>query len=189
MYDNIDPMSRKRTDILLHPIRLRIVLAISGEDLATAQLKQRLPDIPPATLYRHVAKLADAGLLEVVRERRSRGSVERTYRLVASAANIGPEDAASMTNEEHMTGFVTFVGALVSDFGRYLDHPDSRPGEDTMGYRQAAFWLTEGEQRELLEKMVEVLEPYLAQTRTKNRSRRLLSTIVIPDPSATTEPM
>lgn len=189
-YDNKISMSHNSTDILLHPIRLRVVLAISGNDLTTTELGERLPDVPPATLYRHVAKLADAGLLEVVRERRSRGGVERTYRLVVSAANIGAEEAVSMTSEEHMTGFVTFVSALVGDFGCYLDHPDSNPGEDAMGYRQAALWLTEGERTELLVKLRGALTPYLALERTEERSRSLLSTILIPDLSAaTTKPM
>lgn len=174
-------MDRTKPDVLLHPVRLRIVLAIAGEELTTAQIGEHLADVPPATLYRHVAILAEAGLLEVVKERRSRGGVERTYRLVSTKANIGAEGAASMSRDEHMAGFLAFVGALVGDFGRYVDHPESNPGKDTMGYRQAAMWLTENEQRELLDKLVAVLEPYLAHEWTYQRSRSLLSTILIPD--------
>lgn len=45
-------------------------------------------DVPPASLYRHVARLVDAGVLAVVAERRVRGAVERTHVLRTSAATV-----------------------------------------------------------------------------------------------------
>jgi hypothetical protein len=67
-------------DLLLHPVRLRIVEAFLGDRaLTTLQLREELPDVPAGSLYRHVAKLVDAGVLSVVGERRVRGAVERTY--------------------------------------------------------------------------------------------------------------
>lgn len=177
-------MSKKRSDILLHPIRLRIVLAISGDELTTAELGERLPDVAPATLYRQVALLLDNGLLEVVDERRIRGGVERTYRLVSSAASLGSDDAAAMSAEEHLTGFVTFVGALVDAFGRYLEEPASNPADDDVGYHQAALWLDDHELELLSEELAAVVEPHLANNATPGRKRRLLSTILMPDVSA-----
>ena len=58
----------------------------------------RLPDIPQATLYRHIAVLADAEVLEVADERRVRGAVERSYRLRRENAVLDP---ATMTLEGH----------------------------------------------------------------------------------------
>jgi len=67
-------------DLLLHPVRLRIVQAFLGDRaLTTGELRAELPDVPPASLYRHIARLVDAGVLGVVSERRVRGAVERTY--------------------------------------------------------------------------------------------------------------
>src|SRR5580658_3975046 len=46
-------------DLLLHPVRLRIIKAFLGERaLTTAQLAAELDDVPPGSLYRHVALLA-----------------------------------------------------------------------------------------------------------------------------------
>lgn len=148
--------------------------------MTTAQLGERVPDVPPATLYRHVAILAKAGLLEVVGERRIRGSVERTYRLATGAASLGADDAASMTSDEHMAGFLAFIGAVVGDFARYLDHDDSAPGEDALSYRQASLWLTDLEREELVERLIGVLDPYLRLEPKSGRSRSLLTTILIP---------
>ncbi len=63
-------------DVLLHPVRMRILQALFDTDpMTTGQLRERLPDIPPATMYRHIAVLVDAGVLEVGDERRVRGTV------------------------------------------------------------------------------------------------------------------
>src|SRR3712207_7514085 len=67
-------------DLLLHPVRLRIVQAFLGDrTLTTADLRSELPDVPVATLYRHVGVLAEAGVLEVVGERRGGGGPQGTH--------------------------------------------------------------------------------------------------------------
>src|ERR1700761_5513803 len=108
-------------DLLLHPVRLRIVKAFLGNRTLTArQLAAELPDVPPATLYRHVDRLADAGVLRVVSERRVRGTVERTYGLDLLAAQVQPGPLAAMTADDHARAFVAYVAGMLGDFDRYL---------------------------------------------------------------------
>lgn len=170
-----------KADLLLHPVRLRIVLAVSGDEVTTAQIAERLPDVPTATLYRHVATLAEHGILETVAEHRVRGGVERTYGLATGEATVGPAEAAEMTREEHQRGFVTFVGTLIEAFGRYLESTDADPAVDTVGYRQIALWLSDDEAARLVAELGEVLAPYAVNERSPERHRILLSTIVVPD--------
>ncbi|NND01244.1 MAG: helix-turn-helix domain-containing protein [Acidimicrobiia bacterium] len=174
-------MASETAEVLLHPIRLRIVLAMVGSEMTTSDLQERLPDVAPATLYRQVATLADAGLIEVIGEQQKRGGVERTYRVVEAAAAIGAEDAASMTNEQHMTAFVTFVGAMIQSFGRYLENGASDPSRDGVGYRQAGLWLTPNELEQMVADLGAALAPYLEMKPGSGRSRTLLNTILIPD--------
>ncbi len=78
-------------DLLLHPVRLRVVQVLLGDRvLTTGELHEELPDVPAATLYRHVGLLADAGVLAIVSERKVRGAAERRYRLVPAAASADP---------------------------------------------------------------------------------------------------
>jgi hypothetical protein len=180
--DNITQMGTSTSDLLLHPVRLRIVMALAGDELTTAQLGERLPEIPPATLYRQVATLHEGGVLTVVGERRVRGGVERTYGIVEDSTLVGPDDASAMSRDEHMTGFVTFVGALVDSMGRYLENPATSPGEDAMGYRQLPLWLDADELDELIDQVAAILRRYTANEPSPGRSRLTLSTILIPDP-------
>ena len=179
-------MSPAHADILLHPIRLRIVLVLAAERrMTTAALAERLPDVAHATLYRHVATLAEAGIVEVVDERRVRGGVERTYALVASAAQLGPEEVAEATPEELLRGFAVFAGSLVDAFARYVTDPRARPSEDPVSYRQAALWLDEDGRAELVERVRTAVEPLLLNGPAEGREHVLLSTVLIPDLAGT----
>ncbi len=174
-------MRQTRAEILLHPVRLRIVLAFGKERLTTAQLAHRLPDVAHATLYRQVATLAAAGMLEVVEERQVRGGIERTYALATGGATLGPDDVSGMGKAQILSGFVVFAGTLVDAFERYLEDPAAKPTEDPVGYRQAGVWLDEAERVELVERLHAAVAPFLENEPTRDRQRLLLNTVLIPD--------
>ena len=177
-------MATSSSELLLHPVRLRIVLAFGAERLTTAQLADRLPDIAHATLYRHVAMLADAGVLDVVAQRRVRGGIERTYVLAADAGKLGPEAVSTMSKDEVRHGFGVFVGALMESLGRYLDDPAADLARDPVSFRQAALWVDEHELDALLGRIADALAPILDNEPTEGRERLLLNTVLIPDRSA-----
>ncbi len=171
-------------NLLLHPVRLRILKAFMGDrHLTTSQLVAGLPDVPQASVYRHVARLATAGVLEVITECRVRGAVERTYALRPAAARISPEDAAAMTLEEHSQAFLAFVAGLLADFDRYLaGHP--QPGRDGATYQTAGMWLTDAELDDFGREIVAAATPRLANRPAPGRRRRLLHTILLPTDGA-----
>jgi Helix-turn-helix domain len=167
-------------DLLLHPVRLRIVQAFLGERaLTTTELSAELADIPPASLYRHVARLVGAGVLQVVAERRVRGALERTYMLRLAAASIGPDEIAAMSAEDHRQAFMAFVAGLLGDADRYLGRPDFDPLRDEVSYRLAGLWLDDAEYAGLLRDLVRVLHPRLANAPRKGRRRRILATVLL----------
>ena len=61
--------------MILHPVRWRIIRAASGGAITAQRLVAQMPDVPKATLYRHLNTLANAGLLRLVEQRRVRGTV------------------------------------------------------------------------------------------------------------------
>ncbi len=150
-YDNESGPAVKPSELLLHPVRLRVAQSLLGHrSLTTTELRHELPDVAPATLYRQVATLVEGRVLEVVDERRVRGTFERTYRLRGDGASIDAAQAAAMTPEEHRQGFLAFVAALLADYDRYLDTGDVDLGRDLVGYRQAALNLSDAELVDLL---------------------------------------
>jgi DNA-binding transcriptional ArsR family regulator len=167
-------------DLLLHPVRLRIVQAFLGDRaLTTSQLSSELSDVPAASLYRHVARLVDAGVLQVVAERRVRGAVERTYVLRILAASIGLDEIASMSTEDHRQAFMAFVAGLLADADRYLQRENVDPLRDGVSYRIAGMWLDDAEYADMVRDLVRVLQPRLANAPRKGRRRRILATVLL----------
>ncbi|HUY97349.1 MAG TPA: helix-turn-helix domain-containing protein [Verrucomicrobiae bacterium] len=170
-------------DLLLHPVRLRILQAFLGERaLTTTQLAVELADVPTGSLYRHVAQLTRAGVLQVVAERRVRAVVERTYTLRLLAAQVGAGEAAGMTPGEHAHAFMAFVAGLLADFDRYLaaGRPDLL--RDGVSYGMSAMWLTDAEHSEFLRDVRALIQPRLAQAPAPGRRRRLVSSVMLPAP-------
>ena len=187
------PERRMRpADVVLHPVRMRIVQAFLGDrQLTTGDLRTEIPDVPTTTLYRQIAALAQGGVLDVVDEKRVRGAVERTYRLRAGAAHVDAEGARQMSVEEHRQVFLTFAAGLLADFDRYLDRGDVDMARDLVGYQQNAMYLSDEELTQVIGELQAVLAPRIAQTPAPGRTRRLLATVLMPDdpgPAGDSEP-
>ncbi len=175
-------------DLLLHPIRLRIVQALLGSPMTPLRLKDVLVDVPQATLYRHLNQLHEGGLLEVVGEQPVRGGVERTYGVVAEAVALGPDDYEDATAADHLRFFTTFLGTLIDAFGAYLDGGSPDFVSDGVGYRQIPLWLSDEEFEEIVTALGSAVRPALDNRPAPGRRRRLITTIVMPDVRAPSHP-
>ncbi|WP_016694669.1 helix-turn-helix domain-containing protein [Rhodococcus rhodochrous] len=169
-------------ELLLHPVRLRIVQALLGDRTATtAQLRTLLDDVSTATLYRQISTLVDAGVLEVVSERRVRGTVERTFRLVTERAQVTGAQAEEMSADDHRRAFLVFAAQLLDDFDAYLDDPNRRGmADDVVGYRQVALDLTDAEALDLVGEMAQLFARYAELGPGPGRRRRLISRVIMP---------
>jgi DNA-binding transcriptional ArsR family regulator len=168
-------------DLLLHPVRLRIVQAfLGGRELTTAQLAAELGDLPAGNLYRHVSLLTDAGVLAVVAERRVRGTVERTYALRVEGTRVAVDDLAAMSTEDHLQAFAAFVAGLLGAYERYLQRGRPDLQRDGVGYSMNAVWLTDEEFAEFTRDVVTVVQPRTALPPGPGRKRRLIASVFMP---------
>ncbi len=175
-----DPLV-KTADILLHPVRLRIWQAFLGDRaLTTSQLRSELPEVPPASLYRHINLLAQQGVLTVAAEQRVRGAVERTYMLRAAASAITDQELSEMTPEQHRDAFMAYMAGLLSHLDRYLAAGDIDYRRDGVGYTVAGLWLNDDEFNELVRDLVKMVQPRLANPPKPGRVRRILGTVFLP---------
>ena len=177
--------SRERGDVLLHPVRMRIVVALAGRALTPSQLRAELADVPQATLYQHLGKLTRAGALRVVAERPVRGAVERVYALNESSAALhppalDPANIARTPSEEWRRYYAVFMAALLADGSRYLASEAPDLLRDGFGFRQVALNLSDEEFQAMVIAMNSAIAPYLANGPGPDRRRRLFATVVIP---------
>lgn len=163
-------------EIVAHPVRLRILHAVGGRDLTTAQLRGLMTDVPQATLYRHIAALVDAGVLAVASERRVRGTVERTYKLGEQMAHVEQAELATLSDDQIRSGFLAFIGELLRTFEGSLDL-----GETTrthLGFGTGALYVDEVDLARIQQGFDELIAPYLAEVAGKQRV--MLSTALLP---------
>jgi len=174
-------MSMTALDLLLHPVRLRIVNALShGTTLTTAELCSRLTGVSQATVYRHVGMLMNGGILEVDAERQVRGAVERRYRLREERARVGAEVGKEMSREDHRRAFGGAMAALIAEFNAYIGRKDAKPFDDMVGYRQGTVWLTQDEIATLIREIGGALVARMANAPGSGRRPYMLSTIFFP---------
>jgi DNA-binding transcriptional ArsR family regulator len=175
-------VATSRADLILHPVRMRMLATLARRQLTARQLSELLPDIPQATLYHHLGTLTRAGLLRVVSERRVRGTFEKRYAIADDNAALSPADLANASRDDHLRYFTMFVATLLGDFARYLqqDAPIDLFA-DGAGYREAPFYLSDDELAQASTAVNQALLPFFENQPAPHRRRRLFATILIPD--------
>ncbi len=175
-------MARSKADLILHPARLRIMTELGGRQMTPRQLASVLPDIPQATLYRHIKALLDGGILEVVSEQEVNGSVERTYAVVKGAGRLTLDELQKLSPEEHLRYFTIYAVNLIDEFADYLREANTEHiGRDGMSYSTASIYLNDVERAQFQEAVIALIGRVMSNEPAPDRNRYSLSSIVIPE--------
>ncbi len=166
-------------EAILHPQRMSILRALGAGPLTTRQLAEALPDIPQATLYRHIALLHEVQVLTIASERPVRGTIERTYAL-GSDTILSAHDLAGASKEDHFRFFATFVAGLMAEYGQYLERPSVDLERDLVGYQEHVLNLTDDELAQMIGELGAVIRSRLKQPPAAGRRPRLFATITMP---------
>lgn len=166
-------------DLLLHPVRWRIIQHALGREVTTTDLKRELPEVASTTLYRHVAALIDAGYLQVTRERRVRGATERTVTFDQTTGSVDQEEAKAMTVAQHRASFLTMLAQAAGGFDRLVARGELHSSAEELNYRQVALYVDRDDVATINEGLQHLLSPYLRES--PGKSRVMLSFISVPD--------
>lgn len=170
-----------RADLILHPVRMRVLIALHARTLTPKQLAAELKDVAPATLYHHLNLLTDAGIIRIVEERLVRGTLhEKIYTLSDISTFLSPDEIAHASKDELMQYFLTFLAKVIGDHARYLDLKEGSYYTDA-GYNQHPVYLSDEEFVQFRQAINAALLPWLKQEPAPGRRRHLLTTILIPE--------
>jgi DNA-binding transcriptional ArsR family regulator len=170
-----------KADLIIHPIRMRMIIALNNRKLTPKQLAAELQDVAPATLYHHLNLLTDAGIIQIAQERLVRGTLhEKVYTLSEAPTVLSLEQLAGTSKDELLQYFLIFVSKLISDHARYLDLKESGYDADA-GYQQFPLYLSDEEFIQFAREFTAALLPWLKKEPAPGRRRRLLTTILIPE--------
>lgn len=175
--------SKTKVDIILHPVRLRILQRLLTGAMTAQELAQSMPDVPHASLYRHIRRLTEAGILSVVAEKPVRGATERTYAVSLEQTSMSPDELRGLTPDDHMRLFMAFIASVINGFQRYVEHGPVDLVADGVSYSQVTLYLDDEELRQLKAESAAMTMKALANKPRPGRRARILSSVVVLDPS------
>ncbi len=171
------------TTLLIHPIRLRLIQALTARSLSAAQLQEALPDLPQSSLYRHLSILRKAEYVEVDPQVTHTDPREKSYRLARSTRLRG-DQVRGLTLAQHSRLFTTWAATLMQGFADYL-HRAAAQGAidleaDRVGYTERVFYADEAEFDAVAAELEAVMASAVERGPGPGRRRRRLCTVTFP---------
>ncbi|WP_100406206.1 helix-turn-helix domain-containing protein [Bacillus solitudinis] len=175
-------MGHKKADVILHPVRMRIIQALmSYQKLTVQQLVEKLEDVPQATMYRHLRILTDAQAIKIVESNKVRGTIEKVYAVSREQVIITEKDITEMSSEDHLRYFMMYQANLLKEFEKYvIKHNSENFKQDGLGYWQSTLHLSDKEFAAFSEELKALLEKAAEKKPTPERKERTMATIFIP---------
>ena len=159
-------------EIVMNPIRQRIFQYFLIHETGTVkEIRKVLPDVPSASLYRHIKILADSSVLEVAGENRIRGTVESVYRLNKSSLE---------TEDEGGNAVQLSLLNISAAFARYFSRGDADPKKDMLLFTNCTLVLTDEEFSDFLSEINRVAISYMKKKAAKGSKMRQITLISSP---------
>jgi DNA-binding transcriptional ArsR family regulator len=160
-------------EVVMNPIRQRIFQYLLVHDTGTVkEIRTALPDVPSASVYRHMKILTDHGVLVVVGENRIRGTVENIYKLNADALKVCDENGRIV-----QSALLGLCGA----FAKYFAGENPEPIKDMLLFTNCTLTLTDEEFGNFLSEVNTIAAKYMSvgvSAESKTRQITLISSPV-----------
>ena len=175
-------MAGLSADAVFHPVRMRIITALSRRQWTTAQIAAALPDVAQATLYRHLKRLLEADVICVVEQRPVHGVLEKVYALPGSILLTPDSPGISrMTPDDWRRAFAAYTASLMSQFEGYLQQGSGDVYKDGVSFRTAPLYLSDDEMTQFFANLHALIASAGANGPSPDRRRRLFSTVLVPE--------
>lgn len=159
-------------EVVMNPVRQRIFQYFLLHEADTVkELKRALPDVPNASLYRHIKILAEHSILTVVGENRIRGTVESVYQL---------NKEALATEDEGGNAVQMLLLSICASFARYFAGDDVDPKRDMLLLTNCTLLLTDEEFSGFLSEINEITLKYMKAEANESSKMRQITLISAP---------
>ena len=160
-------------EIVMNPVRQRIFQYLLVHETGTVKdIRKALPDVPSASLYRHMKILTDNAVLTVVGENRIRGTVESIYQLNKSALEIDDADGA---------GVQMALLSICASFAKYFAGGHADPRKDMLMLTTCTLTLTDEDFMSFLSEINRLALKYMDIEVRKGSKTRQITLISAPD--------
>lgn len=160
------------TEIVMNPVRQRIFQYFLIHKTGTVkEIRKALPDVPSASLYRHMKILTDNSLLTVVGENRIRGTVESIYQLNRHSLTLDDPDGSAVQMS---------LLSISKAFAKYFSSGHADPQKDLLMMSTCTLTLTDEEFMHFLSEVNQVAVKYMAAEVCQGSKTRQITLISAP---------
>lgn len=165
-------MKTEIAEVFMNPVRQRIIQYLLVHEKGTVkEIKKELPDVPSASLYRHIKILNDSEFIIVVEENRIRGTVENVYSLNREALEV---------DDENGTAIQMSLLSLCAVFAKYFSSGHADPRKDLLMLTSCTLTLTDEEFIKFLTELNEVATKYMSIPVTETSVSRQITLVSSP---------
>ncbi len=159
-------------EIIMNPVRQRIFQYFLVHETGTVkELRKALPDIPSASLYRHMKILTDNSMLTVVGENRIRGTVESIYQLNKSALELDDKDGSAVQMS---------LLRICASFAKYFSSGYADPQRDMLMLSTCTLTLTDEKFSNFLSEINQIAVKYMNTEVCEGSKTRQITLISAP---------
>ena len=174
-------MTNQLMDCITNPVKCKLLLEIYSQGKTTAKhLADTYYDIPQATLYRHLKKMLNDGILQVVEETQVRGTVEKSYALASDLSEHMETVLEENSGELYMQYFMQYIIGFAKQFQAYCQSPNIKIKEDMTGFSLAPLYLSDDELTSLVTRISQVIDAAKHNAPAPERKLRTIGMIVSP---------
>ena len=165
-------MKTEIAEVFMNPVRQRIIQYLLVHEKGTVkEIKKALPDVPSASLYRHIKILNDNAFIIVIGENKIRGTVENVYQLNREALEV---------DDENGTAVQMSLLSLCAAFAKYFSSGNANPKNDLLILTSCTLTLTDEEFIEFLTELNEVATKYMSKPVAKTSVSRQITLVSSP---------
>lgn len=165
-------MKSEIAEVFMNPVRQRIIQYLLVHEKGTVkEMKKDLPDVPNASLYRHVKVLNDYEFILVIEEHKIRGTVENVYQLNRAALEVDDEDG---------TAVQVSLLSLCASFAKYFASGHADPRKDLLMLTSCTLTLNDDDFIQFLKELNEVASKYMSKPVTQTSVSRQITLVSSP---------
>jgi DNA-binding transcriptional ArsR family regulator len=116
-------------DVLMHPARHRIITVLSHAELSFEQVAEALPDIPKPSLYRHINRMIEADLIEVLKRANPKSGLSRILKTSPSYPKMKVGDTAHLTANQHESAVTNYLLSQLTLYSASNKQSPERAGD------------------------------------------------------------
>lgn len=176
-----------KADILLHPVRMKIVQALMSNSkygVTPLGMADMIKDVPQATLYRHIQKLSDADIIRVLKEEKVHSVTERYYVLNMEKAQIDKEEWENYTASDKLSYYSHYQLSLFGQYKNYLTQlENNQNASDASSFTIAEFKLDDKSFHDFQKELETLMVKYYNKSnenKKQDETKRTIGFTIIP---------